>query len=226
LLAEGLGTGALLAIVVGSGIMGERLAQGNAAIALLANAGATGAGLFALITLLGPISGAHFNPLVSALMWRRGELSLRELLAYVCVQIAGALLGVWLAHAMFDMPLLQVSAKARTGAGQWLSEIVASAGLLSVILLGLRARAQALPALVGSYIFAAYWFTASTSFANPAVTMARALTDTFAGIRPMHAAGFIIAQCAGLILVLAASAGLRGTNDPIQSSTSVSGNVP
>ena len=219
LLGEGLGTAALLAIVIGSGIMGERLAAGNVAIALLANAAATGAGLFVLITLLAPISGAHFNPLVSATMYWRGELSKRHLLAYVVAQIIGAVGGVWIAHAMFNLSLLQMSTHARSGLGQWCSEIVATAGLLATILLALRARSTQIPALVGSYIFAAYWFTASTSFANPAVTLARALTDTFAGIRPADVVGFILAQCFGLILVLCAMALLRDARDRIHSST-------
>lgn len=209
LLAEGLGTAALLAIVVGSGIMGESLAQGNAAIALLANSLATGVGLYVLITLLGPISGAHFNPLVTTVMWWRGESSTRTFVAYVAAQILGAIVGVWLAHLMFDLPLWQTGTKLRSGAGQWLSEVVATIGLLATILLALRTRSQSIPALVGSYIMTAYWFTASTSFANPAVTIARALTNTFAGIRPADAAGFIGAQCAGAILVLAVARWLR-----------------
>ncbi len=210
LLAEGLGSAALLAIVVGSGIMGDRLAQGNAAIALLANAFATGAGLFVLITLLAPISGAHFNPLVTALMWWRGEHRARDASAYVAAQVLGAIAGVWLAHAMFDMPLWQISTKARSGYGQWLSEAVATSGLLATILLGQRSRPAATPALVGSYIMAAYWFTASTSFANPAVTIARALTNTFAGIRPADVAGFVAAQIAGALVVIAVVRWLHG----------------
>jgi glycerol uptake facilitator-like aquaporin len=209
LLAEGLGTAALLAIVVGSGIMGERLAQGNAAIALLANAAATGAGLYVLIALLAPISGAHFNPLVTCLVAACREISVTDMLGYVVVQIAGAIIGVLFAHAMFDLPLLQFSTHARTGSGQWLSEIVATAGLLATILIGSQTRPRSLPALIGAYIFAAYWFTASTSFANPAVTLARALTDTFAGIRPQDVPGFVLAQCAATILVVAAARSLR-----------------
>ncbi|TLY52687.1 MAG: aquaporin family protein [Gammaproteobacteria bacterium] len=208
LLAEGLGTAALLAIVVGSGHMGEQLAQGNAAVALLANSLATGAGLYVLITLLAPVSGAHFNPVVSATMCWRGELSLRKAAGYIVTQFIGAIIGVVIAHAMFDLPLLQAGTHARSGAGQWLSEIVATAGLLATILLAQRARSTQIPALVGSYITAAYWFTASTSFANPAVTLARALTDTFAGIRPADVAGFIAAQCIGAIIVIATSRAL------------------
>jgi len=201
-LAEFAGTAALLAIVVGSGIMGERLAQGNAAIALLANSLATGAGLYVLITLLGSISGAHFNPVVTGVMWWRGELPTRQFLAYLVAQVAGAILGVWLTHLMFDIPVFQIGVKARTGLGQWVSEVVATAGLLATILLGLRAQSKAIPALVGSYIMAAYWFTASTSFANPAVTIARSLTTTFSGIQPADMLGFIAAQVVAAMLVL------------------------
>lgn len=200
-LAEFMGTAALLAVVVGSGIMGERLDAGNAAVALLANSIATGAGLYVLISVLGPISGAHFNPAVSATFWWRGDISVSKFSAYVIAQIVGAIIGVWIAHTMFDLPVLQVSEKVRTGAGQWVSEIVATGGLLATILLGLRANAKAVPALVASYITAAYWFTASTSFANPAVTIARSLTNTFAGIRAADAPGFIAAQAAAVVLV-------------------------
>ena len=206
LLAEGGGTAVLLATVVGSGIMGEKLAQGNVAVALLANAIATGASLYVLIAVLAPISGAHFNPLVSGLLWWRGACRAPTLFAYAGIQIIGAILGVWLAHAMFDFPLLEVGTKARTGFGQWLSEIVASAGLLATIVLASREHARSTPALVAGYIVAAYWFTASTSFANPAVTLARALTATFAGIRPADVPGFILAQCAGAVLVAFAMA--------------------
>ena len=203
LLAEAVGTTALLATVVGSGIMGTQLAAGNDAIALLANAAATAGLLYVAIVVLGPLSGAHFNPAVTLAMRLRGELDTRATLAYVGVQCVAAIAGVVLAHAMFDLPLLQPGTHARTGAAQWLSEAVATCGLLLTILLGLRARPAALPALVAAYIFAAYWFTASTSFANPAVTLARALTQTFAGIRPVDAPGFIVAQLAGTALALA-----------------------
>ncbi|HEX7914920.1 MIP/aquaporin family protein [Rudaea sp.] len=203
LVAELAGTAALLAIEVGSGIMGERLAMGNAAVALLANSLSTGAGLFVLISTLAPISGAHFNPAVSCLFCWRGELSKGDLAAYVAVQIMGAVLGVWLAHAMFDLPILQAGAKVRTGTGQWTSEAVATIGLLATILLGLRTNTKSVPALVACYITAAYWFTASTSFANPAVTMARSLTDTFAGIRWPDVPGFIAAQAAATSFVMA-----------------------
>ena len=202
LLAEFLGTALLLACVVGSGIMGVNLAQGNDAIALLANAGATAAILYVLIVVLGPVSGAHFNPAVSMVMRFRGELRSHEALAYVGVQIVAAVAGVLLAHAMFDLPLVQPGTHARTGHAQWLSEGVATFGLVLTILLGVRHRPSAVPALVASYIFAAYWFTASTSFANPAVTIARSLTQTFAGIRPMDVGGFVFAQLIGASLGL------------------------
>jgi glycerol uptake facilitator-like aquaporin len=200
LAAELLGTAALLATVVGSGIMGQQLSGGNDGIALLANAAATAAALYVLIALFGPVSGAHFNPAVTlALRMRRQELPAAWWL-YVLVQIVGAICGVLLAHAMFAQPLWQPGVHARTGAAQWLSEGVATFGLLLTILLGSRLRPQAVPALVASYIFAAYWFTASTSFANPAVTLARALTRSFAGIRPQDTLGFIGAQLCGALL--------------------------
>lgn len=202
LAAEFLGTGALLATVVGSGIMGVAMSGGNDGIALLANAAATAGILYVLIAVLGPISGAHFNPAVSLAMCVRGELGTVETVAYILVQLVAAACGVLLAHAMFGQPLLQPGVHVRTGAAQWLSEGVATAGLLLTILLGARARSAAMPALVASYIFAAYWFTASTSFANPAVTMARALTCTFAGIRPGDVAGFVLAQLAGMAIAL------------------------
>ena len=202
LVAEALGTAALLAIVVGSGIMGERLAPDSDAIALLANAIATGAGLYVLITTLAPISGAHFNPVVTlAFAWRR-EITPRDAGAYVLVQIAAAVAGVVLAHLMFDLAPLAVGTKLRSGAAQWLSEGIATLGLLLTILLGVRHRPAAVPALVAAYITAAYWFTASTSFANPAVTLARSLTTTFAGIRPADVPGFVAAQLAGLVAAL------------------------
>ena len=202
LLAEFLGTLLLLAIVVGSGIMGERLANGNAAIALLANAAATAGGLYVLIVLFGPISGAHFNPAVTLAIKLRGEALPASLAAMVCVQVAGAVLGVLLAHAMFDIALWQPGDHVRTGVAQWLSEGVATFGLLLTIVLGMQFRERAVPALVASYIFAAYWFTASTSFANPAVTLARSLTRTFAGIRPIDAPAFIAAQLVGAALAV------------------------
>lgn len=208
LLAEFVGTAVLLATVVGSGIMGQTLSQGNAAIALLANAAATAGALYVLITTLGPVSGAHFNPVVTLVMRLRGELPTTTALAYLLVQCLGAVAGVLLAHAMFELPLLQPGTQVRTGAAQWLSEGVATCGLLMTILLGVRYRQQAVPALVASYIFAAYWFTASTSFANPAVTLARSLTQTFSGIRPEDMAGFVIAQLAGALVATALAAWL------------------
>lgn len=208
LFAEFLGTLLLLAIVVGSGIMGERLAGGNTAIALLANSLATGCGLYVLITLLGPISGAHFNPVVTAAFCARGERAWRTLPAYAAAQITGGIAGVWLAHAMFALPILQTSTHIRTGGAQWLAEGIATFGLVLTILGGLRQAAAQVPVLVASYITAAYWFTASTAFANPAVTVARALTDTFAGIHPAGIAGFVLAQCVGAALAAFAARGL------------------
>lgn len=207
LLAEFIGTALLLAAVVGSGIMGETLSRGNAAVALLANAAATAGALYVLIVLFAPISGAHFNPAVTLAMRLRGELGRGESAAYLVVQAIAAVAGVLLAHAMFAQPLLQPGTHARTGLAQWGSEAVATFGLVLTVLLGARHRPAALPALVASYIFAAYWFTASTSFANPAVTLARALTQTFAGIRPVDVAGFVMAQAFGTIgAVIAAKA--------------------
>ncbi|KPF73858.1 MIP family channel protein [alpha proteobacterium AAP81b] len=200
LAAEALGTLLLLAVVVGSGIQAEALAGGSVAVALLANTVATGAGLVVLITLLGPISGAHFNPAVSLVAAARGELPWRVVPAYLLVQVAGAIAGVWLAHLMFVRPLLEVSVHLRDGPAQWLAEAVATAGLVLTILGGVRHRAEAVPMLVGLYITAAYWFTASTSFANPAVTVARALTDSFAGIAPVSVPGFLAGQAAGALV--------------------------
>jgi len=202
LLAEFVGTALLLAAVVGSGIMGVALAQGNDALALLANAGATAAALYVLIVLLGPVSGAHFNPVVTLALRLRGEISSGDAAAYVGTQVVAAIAGVLLAHAMFDLTLIQPGTHVRSGAAQWLSEGVATFGLVLTILVGHRHRAAAVPALVASYIFAAYWFTASTSFANPAVTLARSLTQTFAGIRPADAPGFIAVQIVGMALGL------------------------
>lgn len=202
LVAEGIGTAFLLATVVGSGIMAERLSGGNVAIALLGNTIPTGAILVVLILVLGPVSGAHFNPAVSLAFALRVGLAWRLFAAYVAVQILGAMLGVWAAHVMFDVPLLQASMTRRTGLGQWFAEFVATFGLITTIL-GCLARApQAVAAAVGLYITAAYWFTASTSFANPAVTIGRALTDTFAGIRPDDVPAFVVAQLVGAIVAL------------------------
>jgi len=195
--AEALGTALLLAAVVGSGIMGERLAGGNIAIALLANTIATGAALVALILTFGPISGAHLNPAVTLVNAWQGGLAWRNVPAYVAAQIAGAFVGVAAAHLMFGNPVFFASHRARSGSAQLFSEFIATFGLLSVIWGCARVRSSAVPFAVGAYIVAAYWFTASTSFANPAVTLARAASDTFAGIRPADAPGFVIAQLAG-----------------------------
>lgn len=210
LLAEFLGTALLLAIVVGSGVMGERLAGGNVGVALLANSLATGCGLYVLITLLGPVSGAHFNPAVTAVFCARGERPWRSLPAYALAQVSGGIAGVWLTHAMFALPILQTSAHVRSGGAQWLAESVATFGLVFTILGGLRHAAVQVPVLVAAYITAAYWFTASTSFANPAVTVARALTDTFAGIHPDGIVGFVLAQCLGAALGALAARGIFG----------------
>ncbi len=200
LLAEALGTGFLLATVVGSGIMAEQLAGGNVAIALLGNTIPTGAILVVLITIFGPISGAHFNPAVTLAFWLRREIEGREALAFTAVQIIAGIIGVWIAHLMFQEQLFQFSTKARTGGSQWLAELVATYGLVLIIFGGIRHKPDAVPMLVGLYITAAYWFTASTSFANPAVTIARSLSDTFAGISPSHMPMFIAAQLIGAVL--------------------------
>jgi len=199
LAAEALGAALLLAVVIGSGIMGERLAGGNVAIALLGNTLATGAGLAVLIEVFGPISGAHFNPAVTLVFALRRDLSARLAIAYVAAQLVGAALGAFIAHAMFAEPILQVSTRLRDGPAQALSEFVATFGLLATILGTLRFRPQATPYAVGLYITSAYWFTASTSFANPAVTLARSLSNTFAGIAPGSVAPFIAAQLAGAL---------------------------
>jgi glycerol uptake facilitator-like aquaporin len=199
LVAEGLGTALLLAIVVGSGIMGERLAGGNDAIALLGNTLATGTGLVVLIAIFGPLSGAHFNPAVTLVFALRREIGWRTAAAYIGVQVIAGVMGVWAAHAMFAEPIVQVSAKLRDGPSQIVSESLATFGLVATILGGLRFRPQWVPALVGLYITAAYWFTASTSFANPAVTLARSLSDTFAGIAPASVPGFLLGQIIGAL---------------------------
>lgn len=218
LLAEFLGTLLLLAVVIGSGVMAERLAQGNVALALLCNTLATVFGLFVLIEVLGPVSGAHFNPVVSGVMAWRGALPAAWLPAHVLVQLAGAVCGAWLVHAMFDMPILQWSGKLRFGGGQWLAEVVATAGLLLVIL---RASPQRVSALVASYIGAAYFFTASTSFANPAAAFGRMFSDSFAGIAPQSAPAFMLAQVAGAALGALLHGALGGAAaDASSSSTS------
>ncbi len=199
LLSEGLGSFMLFATVVGSGIMAERLSGGNVAIALLANTLATAAMLFVLITMLEPISGAQFNPAVTLVFRIRGELTTSEAVGFILAQLAGGIAGVWAAHLMFDLPVLQISEKVRTGPGQWAAEAIATFGLVLTILATLRARREWIPASVALYIAAAYWFTASTSFANPAITIARSLSNSFAGIAPADVPGFVIAQLAGAL---------------------------
>ena len=206
LAAEAMGTAFLLAAVVGSGIMGERLAAGNAAVALLANSLATGAALVVLISILGPISGAHFNPAVTLFAALRRDIGPRTGVLYVAAQLAGAFAGVWLAHAMFAMPVVEVSAKLRDGPAQWLAEFVATFGLMATIAGAARYVPSATAQLVGLYITAAYWFTASTSFANPAVTLARTMTDSFSGIAPHSATLFVAAQ----LLAAVAAHGVLG----------------
>lgn len=200
LLSEFLATGLLLATVIGSGIMAERLAGGNDAIALIANTLATIGGLYILIEVFGPVSGAHMNPAVSAVMAARGSLPWAMLPGYIVVQLAGAACGAWLANAMFELPVLEFSAKHRTGTGQWLGEIVATAGLLLVVL---RAPSARVAAMVAAYIGAAYWFTSSTSFANPAAAFGRMFSDSFAGISPHDVPGFVIAQSIGATIGIA-----------------------
>lgn len=213
LLAEGLGTAALLCAVIGSGIMAERLSAGNTGLALLANTLATVFALYVLIELLGPLSGAHFNPVVTLVLWRKGlfvqQAPARATTLFIVAQLLGAVAGAWLAHAMFDMNVLQLSTKLRTGAGQWLAEAVATAGLILVVL---RAPAGKASAMVACYIGAAYWFTASTSFANPAAVMGRMLSDSFAGIAPVSAPGFVLSQLAGAGLGVAINAALGKRN--------------
>lgn len=200
--AEALGSFFLFATVVGSGIMAEQLAGGNVAVALLGNTLATGAMLFVLITMLGPMSGAHFNPAVTLVFRLRGELATGTALAYVAAHLAGGILGVWAAHLMFDLPILQFSDKARSGVGQWTGELIATFGLVLTILGTVRSRQEWVPISVALYIVAAYWFTSSTSFANPAITVARSLSNSFAGIAPAHVAGFVVAQLAGALLAM------------------------
>ncbi|WFE90804.1 aquaporin family protein [Roseibium porphyridii] len=202
LVAEALGTAMLVGTVVGSGIMADKLSD-DVAVSLLGNTIPTGAILVVLITMLGPISGAHFNPAVTFVFWLKRELGLAVAAVYIIAQILGGISGSLVAHVMFELPVLQASTTVRTGAGQWVAEIVATFGLLATILAGIRFREAAVPWLVGLYITAAYWFTASTSFANPAVAISRAFTDTFAGIRPVDLPGFIIAEFAGAAVALA-----------------------
>lgn len=214
LFAEALGTAILVATVVGSGIMADKLSQ-DAAVSLLGNTIPTGAILVVLITLLGPISGAHFNPAVTMIFAIRREIGSREALLYVLAQVTGGIVGTWIAHVMFDLPLLQMSQTARIGAGQWTAEVIATFGLVLTILCGLRFRGHAIPWLVGLYITAAYWFTASTSFANPAVAVARSLTNTFSGIRPIDLAGFILSEVIGALLAVAAVGWLLTGSSPV-----------
>ncbi len=203
LAAEGVGAFFLFATVIGSGIMAETLSRGNEAVALLANTVATGAILFVLITMLGPVSGAHMNPAVSLVAASRGELRWRDAAAYLAAQLGFGILGAWTAHLMFDLPALQLSVKARTGLGQWTGEAVATFGLILTIVGTVRHRPAWVPASVALYIVAAYWFTSSTSFANPAITVARSLSDSFAGIAPADVPAFILAQLLGAALAAA-----------------------
>lgn len=202
IVAEALGSALLVAAVVGSGIMAQRLAGGNDALALLCNTVATGAALVVLISLFGPISGAHFNPVVSFVMWLNREQSAGDAVRYVTAQVGGGVCGSILAHLMFGLPAISLSKTERIGAGLWLAEVVATAGLLMTILIGRRVSPGNLPVLIGLYITSAYWFTASTSFANPAVTIARSLSDTFAGISPASIGWFIVAQICGAVAAL------------------------
>lgn len=202
LVAEALGTAMLVAAVVGSGIMADRLTD-DVALALLGNTIPTGAMLVVLITILGPISGAHFNPAVTLVFALRRDIEINAALGYIAAQIVGGIAGAFLAHAMFELPILQISQTVRSGNGQWLAELVAAFGLVFTILAGLRFRGDAIPWLVGLYITSAYWFTASTSFANPAVAIARAFSNTFAGIRPLDVPAFVVAELAGALLAMA-----------------------
>jgi glycerol uptake facilitator-like aquaporin len=211
--AEFLGTAFLLATVIGSGIMAERLAGGNVALALLCNTLPSGAILFVLITMLAPISGAHFNPAVTGVLLLRREHRANTAAAFIAAQCSGALIGMLVAHVMFAEPILQLSTKMRSGGSQWFSEWVATFGLIMSILLTRRSAPAAIPAVVGLYITAAYWFTASTSFANPAVTLARGFSDTFAGIRPIDVPAFVMAQLAGAVCALYACEFLIGPAD-------------
>lgn len=208
LTAEGIGSFFLFATVIGSGIMAERLAGGNVAVALLGNTMATAAMLFVLITMLGPVSGAHFNPAVSLVMALRRELPWRDVLPYILVQIGFGIFGAWAAHVMFDLPVLQTSVKARTGIGQWTGEAIATFGLILTIIGTARHRPHWIPASVALYIAAAYWFTSSTSFANPAITIARSMTNSFSGIAPADAPMFIVAQLVGALLAAVAGSQL------------------
>jgi len=202
-IAEFVGTALLLAIVAGSGIMGDTLSEGNAAVALLGNSIATGAGLYVLIVLLGPISGAHFNPVVSLMFWKLGHLDLKQLITYWACQFSGAIVGIWITHLMFGLAIMQESAKERTGLGIWASELISTLVLLSVIRIGDQGSKDKVPMLVALTVTAGYWFTSSTFFANSAVGVARSMTNTFVGIAPLDVPGFVIAEMiAALIIVL------------------------
>ena len=201
IIIEFIGAALLLAIITGSGIMGEALGAGNAAVALLGNSIATGCGLYVLISLLGPISGAHFNPVVSIMMWRAGVLNIQILFGYIAAQIAGAIAGVWLTHILFNLPIIQTSTKPRHGLGIWMSEFVSTLILLFVIHLGVKYSKEKIAMLVAMTVTAGYWFTSSTFFANPAVTLARSLTNTFVGIAPADIIGFVTAQLLAALLV-------------------------
>lgn len=205
-LSEYIGTALLLAVITGSGIMGETLAQGNAAIALLGNSIATGAGLYVLITLLAPISGAHFNPAVSLVAWKLGSLDGQSLVGYLIAQVLGAISGVWLTHLMFNLPTLELSTKPREGLGIWVSELLSTLAFLTVIRLASKNASEKIPMLVALTVTAGYWFTSSTFFANPAVTIARSLTNTFVGINPADVIGFISAQLLAVAMMLLLSA--------------------
>jgi glycerol uptake facilitator-like aquaporin len=207
--AEFFGTALLLLAVAGSGVMGESLASGNAAVALLANSLATGAGLYVIISLLGPVSGAHLNPVVTLMSWAEGEFDMRQALAYVAAQVAGAVAGVWAVHGMFGLRVLQLSTKSRATAGLWLSEVIATALLLLLVRTASGRKDEKLPAYVALAVTAGYWATSSTFFVNPAATIARSLTDTFVGIRPADAGPFVLAQLVGLGLVLGVARMLR-----------------
>lgn len=214
--AEAIGSFFLFCTVIGSGIMAEQLAGGNVAVALLGNTIATGAMLYVLIGMLGPLSGAHFNPAVTMVFRLRGDLTTSTALRLIAGQFIGGIPGVWAAHLMFARPILELSSKVRTGTGQWTGEFIATSGLVFVILGTLRHRPQGVPAAVALYIVAAYWFTSSTSFANPAITLARALTDTFAGIAPADVPAFVAAQLLGAALALLAGQAIFGAEDAAQ----------
>ena len=201
-LTEFFGTAALLSVITGSGFMGQELAAGNDAVTLLGNSIATGAALYVLITILGPISGAHFNPLVSVMAYRQKQLKQNDLLPYITSQITGAISGVWMTHLMFNLPIFQASTKIRTGLGIWFSELIATLILLTVIYIGLKYAKKQIAMIVALTVTAGYWFTSSTFFCNPAVTFARSLTNTFVGVAPQNILGFVIPQVIALIFIL------------------------